>query len=165
MVVCCHLLHIVGDGVRLCQNFTLEEGAEMTTLFQESKMGGQTNNKLSSTNTTMSSVRGSNVELGGGSSRGIIKVGILANIFNQHACDDAIAKLFFGNDIPFNVTCSPFYKEASKKAYVAGASYVPPKEHKMRTTFLDRHYSKVNLLIKDLKELWNMTGCSTVMDG
>lgn len=38
---CSHLLHIARDGVQLCQKLTLEKRAEMTILFQKSKMGGK----------------------------------------------------------------------------------------------------------------------------
>ena len=45
------------------------------------------------------------------------------------------------------------------------SSFVPPSEHKLRTTILDEEYSKVALLFEDMKCTWVRTGCSIVMDG
>lgn len=65
----------------------------------------------------------------------------------------------------FNVTHFHFIKKRLGRLMHHCASSVNLGEYKMRTTFLDIHYSQVNLLIEELKESWTRTSCSIVMDG
>ena len=44
-------------------------------------------------------------------------------------------------------------------------SYVPPGDHKLRTTVLDRAYDKVGILMELMKACWMDSGCSIIMDG
>ena len=52
-----------------------------------------------------------------------------------------------------------------KDIYVAGPSFVPLGETKLRTTILDKEYSKVNILVEDMRKIWMTEGCSIIMDG
>jgi hypothetical protein len=92
----------------------------------------------------------------------------ISNLFNMQLkddIDDAIGKFFFANGIPFHVARSPYYKEMISMVARRGPSYVPPGETKLRTTILDKNYSKINLLMEKMKECWVKTGCNIVMDG
>ena len=44
-------------------------------------------------------------------------------------------------------------------------SYMPPGDHKLRTTVLDRAYDKVGILMEQMKACWMESGCSIIMDG
>ncbi|KAH9312316.1 hypothetical protein KI387_027351 [Taxus chinensis] len=83
----------------------------------------------------------------------------------REEADDAIGKFFYVVGIPFNAARSPYYKEAMAKVAKTGTSYVPPGDTKLRTTILDRNYSKVNLLMEEMKVTWVSHGCSIIMDG
>ncbi|KAH9325006.1 hypothetical protein KI387_005184, partial [Taxus chinensis] len=84
-----------------------------------------------------------------GSSRGKRKVvasNPLVDMYDTKAreeADDAIGKFFFATGIPFHVARSPYFKEAVAKIAKAGVSYVPPGDTKLRTTILDKNYSKL----------------------
>lgn len=42
---------------------------------------------------------------------------------------------------------------------------MPPGDHKLRTTVLDRVYDKVGVLIEQMKECWMDSSCGIIMDG
>ena len=78
--------------------------------------------------------------------------------------DDAIGKFLFANGIPFHVALSPYYKETIKAITKMGPSYVPPDEHKRRTTILERRVSKINVQKEEMRQTWQRFGCSIAMD-
>ena len=177
-----HLLHLTGRGVGTCKGLSLEQRAEMVRIFNGNTTGNVPEVRGSTANTPLSAHRtgkltntlaGSSFEVSEVESRGKRKaVGAAPNsvidMFDSKAreeADDAIGKFFYAVGIPFNVARSPYYKEAMAKVAKAGTSYVPPGDTKLRTTILDRNYSKVNVLMEEMKVTWVSHGCSIIMDG
>ena len=69
--------------------------------------------------------------------------------------DDVVGDFFFFNDIPTYVAQSPYFVRMMSMAVNEGEpSYVPPGDHKLRTTLLDRDYDKVGVLMEQMKECW-----------
>ena len=79
--------------------------------------------------------------------------------------DDAIGRFLFANGIAFHVAHSPYYKEMVQLIAAIGTSYVPPSEHKLRTTILKRQVSKINVQKEEMRQTWARFACSIVMDG
>ncbi|KAH9291987.1 hypothetical protein KI387_042831, partial [Taxus chinensis] len=161
-------------GVGTCKGLSLEQRAEMVRIFN----GNTTDNVPEVRGSTLAgkptnTLAGSSFGVSEVESRGKRKaVGAAPNsvvdMFDSKAreeADDAIGKFFYAAGIPFNVARSPYYKEAMAKVAKAGTSYVPPGDTKLRTTILDRNYSKVNLLMEEMKVTWVSHGCSIIMDG
>jgi hypothetical protein len=46
-----------------------------------------------------------------------------------------------------------------------GPSFIPHEDHKLYTTLLDKEYSKVNVLMEEMRQISMRTGCFIVMDG
>ena len=74
------------------------------------------------------------------------------NALDRDDTDDAIGKFLFANGIPFHVVCSPYYKEMVRSLAKVGPSYVPPSEHKLRTTILRRQVSKINVQKEKMRQ-------------
>ncbi|XP_059072621.1 uncharacterized protein LOC131873636 [Cryptomeria japonica] len=92
----------------------------------------------------------------------------IADMFNvqlRDEIDESIGNFFFANGIPFHVSRSPYYRKMIDMVAKGGPSYVPPRETKMRTSILDKSYSKINILMEKMKACWVALGCSIVMDG
>ena len=51
-----------------------------------------------------------------------------------------------------------------KNIYVVGP-FIPPGETKLCTTILDKEYSKINILMEDMRQTWVSDGCFIIMDG
>lgn len=64
----------------------------------------------------------------------------------------------------FHGACSPNYKEDVAKIIGARPSYVPPTKTRLRTTILDKIYSKIDILMEKNKATWVTSGCSNVKD-
>ena len=94
--------------------------------------------------------------------------GSVESMFNAQAkekCEASIGRFFVANGIPYNAARFTYYKQMVKDILSMNSSFVPPGEHKLRTTILDEEYSKVALLFEDMRRIWVRTGCSIVMDG
>ena len=52
-----------------------------------------------------------------------------------------------------------------KEILSVGPSYAPPGEHRLRTSLLDKQYSKATMMMEEMRQTWIRTGCSIVMDG
>ncbi|KAH9289309.1 hypothetical protein KI387_033426, partial [Taxus chinensis] len=105
---------------------------------------------------------------GGDYAKGKRKTSTVTGMFNvqsREVVDSSIAKFFFANAIPFHVSRSPFFKQMFKDVIAAGSSYVPPGEHKLRTNLLDKEYSKVSVVMEEMRQTWIRVGCSIIMDG
>ena len=88
------------------------------------------------------------------------------NVLDRDDTDDAIGKFLFANRIPFHVVRSPYYKEMVQAIARIGPSSVPPGEHKLITTILDRQVSKINVQKERMRQTWLRFGCSILwMDG
>ena len=76
----------------------------------------------------------------------------IAHLFNMHArdrLDDVVGDFFFSNGIPIRVAQSPFFARMMSMTVKEGEpSYVPPGDHKLRTTVLDRVYDKCGILME-----------------
>ncbi|KAH9292010.1 hypothetical protein KI387_042802, partial [Taxus chinensis] len=180
-----HLLHIRGKGVGPCDKLSLKQRAEINKLWGCNTEGKPVSTTLAMRSATPSSARtfhgaqlptypssstSGAVEPKGkhkmtGSSDAANTVAELFNVQNKDDADDAIGKLFFACGIPFHVARSPYYKDVVAKITRAGPSYVPPGETKLRTTILDKNYSKINILMEKMKATWVTTGCNIIMDG
>ncbi|KAH9331356.1 hypothetical protein KI387_003464, partial [Taxus chinensis] len=78
----------------------------------------------------------------------------IVDMFELKATEEtvyAIENFFYAAGIPFHSTRSSYYEAIAKEAKV-GTSYAPPRDAKLRTTILDINYSKVNLLMEEMKE-------------
>ena len=94
--------------------------------------------------------------------------GSVESMFNAQAkekCEAAIGRFFVANGIPYHATHSTYFKQMVKDILNMNSSFVPPGEHKLRTTILGEEYSNVALLFEDMRRTWFRTGCSIVMDG
>ncbi|KAH9293455.1 hypothetical protein KI387_041340, partial [Taxus chinensis] len=164
-----HLLGITGQGVRGCERISLAEKTEVTRLHME----GETTKKgmpLETTHNTQVPTQCVDVESqrGGDYAKGKRKTSTVTGMFNvqsREVADSSIAKFFFANAIPFHVSRSPFFKQMFKDVIVVGSSYVPPGEHKLRTSLLDKEYSKVSVVMEEMRQTWIRVGCSIIMDG
>ena len=72
-------------------------------------------------------------------------LGGMYDVQKRDDTNDAIGKFLFYNRIPFHVARSAYYKEMVQSIAAIGTSYVPPGEHKLRTTVLERKVSKINV--------------------
>ncbi|XP_057860704.2 uncharacterized protein LOC131069351 [Cryptomeria japonica] len=89
------------------------------------------------------------------------------NIFNVQGralTKSSTAKFFYAHAIPFHVACSSYFKKMVKYIAILGPSFVPLRDHKVRSTLLDKAYCKVSLVMEDMRRTWMRTS-STVMDG
>ena len=92
----------------------------------------------------------------------------MADLFNIQAkerVEESIGRFLVAHDIPYHVSRSSFYKQMCKDIYAADPSFVPRGETKLHTTILDKEYSKVNILMEDMRQTWMSDGCSIIMDG
>jgi hypothetical protein len=121
-----------------------------------------------STNIPPSSASSKKTKVSTGASHSCAMGGIVSgmyNILDRDDTDDAIGKFLSANGIPFHVVRFPYYKEMVQAIAKIGPSYVPPGEHKLRTTILDRQVSKINVQKERMRQTWLRFGCSIVMDG
>ena len=72
-------------------------------------------------------------------------LGGMYDVQKRDDTDDAIGRFIFANGILFHVARSPYYIEMVQSIAAIGTSYVPPGEHKLRTTVLERQVSKINV--------------------
>ena len=85
----------------------------------------------------------------GGSSSTVVKTGGTKTLnqfwkpVERQEVDDAVAEFFYACAIPFNVSRSPYFKNAIKKAIEFGKGYVPPKSEALRTTLLKKTRDRV----------------------
>ena len=80
--------------------------------------------------------------------------------------DDVVGDFFFSNGISIHVARSPYFVRMTSIAVNEGEpSYVPPGDHKLKTTVLDRAHDKVGILMEQMKACWMDSGCSIIMDG
>ena len=84
----------------------------------------------------------------------------------KNQLDEVVGEFFFANGIPLHVTRSLYYRKMmSIVAKYRGPSFVPPCEHKFKTTVLDRQYNNVGVLMEMMKACWIESGCNIIMDG
>ncbi|XP_059076562.1 uncharacterized protein LOC131039617 [Cryptomeria japonica] len=88
----------------------------------------------------------------------------LFNVKGREALESSVGRFFFANAIPFNVARSSYFKEMFMDIANFGPTATPPRDHKLRTTILDKEYSKINVLMEDMKRTWMRIGCSIVSD-
>ncbi|KAH9329495.1 hypothetical protein KI387_001603 [Taxus chinensis] len=153
-------------GVKGCERISLAEKTEVTRLHME----GETMKKGMPLETTQVPIQCVDVEsqIGGDYAKGKRKTSTVTGMFNvqsREVADSSIAKFFFANAIPFHVSRSPFFKQMFKDVIVVGSSYVPLGEHKLRTSLLDKEYSKVSVVMEETRQTWIWVGCSIIMDG
>ena len=149
-----HILAVTGKGVNMCpsknldsalreQLWRLERASAGKRLFSSRHIDPATNippSSASSKKTKVSTGASRSFAMGGTGT-----VSGMYNILDRDDTDDAIGKFIFANGIPFHVVRSPYYKEMVQAIAKIGPSYVPPGEHKLRTTILDRQVSKINV--------------------
>lgn len=79
----------------------------------------------------------------------------IVDLFNALLKDkigEGIDIFLCSNGIPLHVTWSPYYKEMMQLvARGGGPSFVPPGEHKLHTTILDKEYTKIALEKENLR--------------
>ena len=73
--------------------------------------------------------------------------------------------MFYACSIPFNVARSPYFKNEIKKVADFGKGYVPPRSEALRTTLLNKTKERVPNRLADIKNSWEITGCTILSDG
>lgn len=72
----------------------------------------------------------------------------------KEKAEEFIGRFLFVLGIPFHLLRSSFYKQSCKDIYAAGPSFVPVGETKLRTFVLNKDYSKVVILMEDMRQTW-----------
>jgi hypothetical protein len=83
----------------------------------------------------------------------------------KEAADRALARLFYANAIPFNVSDSKYYKEAIKAVAACGPTYVPPGRKAIGTTLLDKELAVAKQQVEEAKKKFTGQGVTLVSDG
>ena len=165
-----HLLGIPGKGVNVCIKLTAAQKSELLRLQMAADGKGLFSSKNVTSQPHSSGIMSPPTMIGSeiGSSRSCAIGATITGMYNvdkRDRADGAIGRFIFANGIPFHVSRSPYYKEMVAAIADVGTSYVPPGEHKLRTTILENEVSKINVQKEDMRQTWARCGCSIVMDG
>ena len=184
-----HFLGVKGKGVKYCKRLEEDAKLECYRLHMEAEhkskgfpfvmpppsdsqlsTHGITTNSMSSSvsDSVFTSVGTKKNEKGKRKASDSGQPGSVTNLFNTQAremLDCSVPDFFYAHAIPFHVARSPFFKKMIRDVGSVGPSAVPPGDHKLRTTLLDKAYSKVSLVMEDMRRTWMKTSCSIVMDG
>lgn len=170
-----HLTDKQGAGVRVCKEMNKFMFAEASRLAQEAYLR---NHGLPIPKSTQASIVSSSSsvrekEIGLSSSlpsptfpskkRGNIAEAL--NLQQKERADDAVGRLFYAHALPFHLARSPYLRAAFEEVRLAGPSYVLPGETRLRTSILEKQYSRCSLMMQEMKATWVRSGCSIIMDG
>jgi len=169
-----HLTDKHGTGVRVCKQMSRFMFAEASRLVQEANLRnrGLPIPKCSqSSHVSSSSAREKEIALSSSlpsptfpsKKRGNIAEAL--NLQQKERADDAVAKLFYAHALPFHLARSPYLRAAFEEVRLAGPSYVLPGETRLRTSLLEKQYTRCSLMMQELKATWVRSGCSIIMDG
>ncbi|KAF1885331.1 hypothetical protein Lal_00029220, partial [Lupinus albus] len=79
--------------------------------------------------------------------------------------NQAIARCFYNNAIPFNVARSDEYFEMFELVAKHGPGFKPPSYHEIRVKYLKQEVKLTNDRLEEHKAKWKKVGCTIMTDG
>ncbi|KAL2922174.1 Ribosomal RNA small subunit methyltransferase C [Bienertia sinuspersici] len=82
----------------------------------------------------------------------------------QENAEESIALFFFENKLDFSVARSSSYQLMIEAIGKCGSGFSGPSAETLKSTWLERIKSKINLGLKDTEKEWGRTGCTIIAD-
>uniref|UniRef100_A0A803MKY9 BED-type domain-containing protein n=1 Tax=Chenopodium quinoa TaxID=63459 RepID=A0A803MKY9_CHEQI len=83
---------------------------------------------------------------------------------DEENAEESIALFFFENKLDFSVARSSSYQQMVEAIGKCGSGFSGPSAETLKTKWLERIKSKVNLGLKDTDNEWVRTGCTIIAD-
>lgn len=87
-----------------------------------------------------------------------------SSLGDQESAEESIALFFFENKLDFSVARSSSYQLMIEAVGKCGSGFFSPSAETLKTTWLERIKSKLNLGLKDAEREWVRTGCTVIAD-
>lgn len=87
-----------------------------------------------------------------------------SSLNNQENAERSIALFFFENKLDFAVARSSSYQQMIDAVGKCCPGFTGPSAEALKTMWLDRIKSEVNVQSKDIEKEWAMTGCTIIAD-
>ncbi|XP_039044807.1 uncharacterized protein LOC120184396 [Hibiscus syriacus] len=155
-----------GEGIATCKKVTTNKNLEIVRLVEESE-----NRKKQEVTREISlpSQSSAGIEIDYSSKKRKPSLLPLARAFDVNTraqLDEEIARMFYTDDLPFNLARNPHYHRAFTFAATHNIlGYVPPGYNKLRTTLLQQEKNNVEKLLQPIKETLQEKMLTIVCDG